>query len=435
MKVSNEENKISLVTLGCAKNLVDTEILVGGLKNNSYEIVEKPLESDVVIVNTCGFLDKAREESVDTILDLGRLKKEGKIKKLIAMGCFTERYGDAVEEEIPEVDKVFGSEEHASVLTYLTGKDFQRNDPDFQRSTLTPKHYAYLKISEGCDNVCSFCSIPLMRGLQQSQPIAWNVMEAKRLAQSGVKELLVIGQDTTTYGWDFDKKKGIHDLFDELDDVDGIDWIRFHYAHPAHLNNRMIKRYSCLNRLIPYIDMPVQHGSAKMLRDMRRGLGPDGIKKRIDNLRNANPNIAIRTSMIVGFPGEGDKEFKELLDFIEEVQFDRLGVFTYSEEEGTHGAEVFEDVIPAEVKDQRKEQVMMLQQDINYKKNKDLVGTTQKVLVDIANEQGTSLGRTYRDSPEIDNYVKIKGKVEPGEFYNIKITDAMEYDLIGEICE
>tara|TARA_Y100001970_G_C14230155_1_gene858095 strand:+ start:93 stop:1400 length:1308 start_codon:yes stop_codon:yes gene_type:complete len=435
MKVSNEENKISLVTLGCAKNLVDTEILVGGLKNNSYEIVEKPLESDVVIVNTCGFLDKAREESVDTILDLGRLKKEGKIKKLIAMGCFTERYGDAVEEEIPEVDKVFGSEEHASVLTYLTGKDFQRNDPDFQRSTLTPKHYAYLKISEGCDNVCSFCSIPLMRGLQQSQPIAWNIMEAKRLAQSGVKELLVIGQDTTTYGWDFDKKKGIHDLFDELDDVDGIDWIRFHYAHPAHLNNRMIKRYSSLSRLIPYIDMPVQHGSAKMLKDMRRGLGPDGIKKRIDNLRNANPDIAIRTSMIVGFPGEGDKEFKELLDFIEEVQFDRLGVFTYSEEEGTHGAEVFEDVIPAEVKDQRKEQVMMLQQDINYKKNKDLVGTTQKVLVDIANEQGTSLGRTYRDSPEIDNYVKIKGKVQPGEFYNVKITDAMEYDLIGEVCE
>ncbi len=433
--VSNEENKISLVTLGCAKNLVDTEMLVGGLKNNSYEIVEKPLESDVVIVNTCGFLDKAREESVDTILDLGRLKKEGKIKKLIAMGCFTERYGDAVEEEIPEVDKVFGSEEHASVLTYLTGKDFQRNDPDFQRSTLTPKHYAYLKISEGCDNVCSFCSIPLMRGLQQSQPIAWNVMEAKRLAQSGVKELLVIGQDTTTYGWDFDKKKGIHDLFDELDDIDGLDWIRFHYAHPAHLNNRMIKRYSSLNRLIPYIDMPVQHGSAKMLKDMRRGLGPDGIKKRIDNLRNANPDIAIRTSIIVGFPGEGDKEFKELLDFIEEVQFDRLGVFTYSEEEGTHGAEVFEDVIPAEVKDQRKEQVMMLQQDINYKKNKDLVGTTQKVIVDIANEQGNSLGRTYRDSPEIDNYVKIKGKVQPGEFYNVKITDAMEYDLIGEVCE
>ncbi len=432
--MSNNKDKISLVTLGCAKNLVDTEMLVGGLKNNSYEIVEKPLESDVVIVNTCGFLDKAREESVDTILDLGRLKKEGKIKKLIAMGCFTERYGDAVEAEIPEVDKVFGSEEHASVLTYLTGKEFQKNDPDFQRSTLTPKHYAYLKISEGCDNGCSFCSIPLMRGLQQSQPIAWNVMEAKRLADSGVKELLVIGQDTTTYGWDFDKKKGIHDLFDKLDEVEGLEWIRFHYAHPAHLNRKMIKRYETLDRLIPYIDMPVQHGSAKVLKDMRRGLGPDGIKKRIDSLREINPDIAIRTSMIVGFPGEGDKEFSELLQFIQEVEFDRLGVFTYSEEEGTHGAEVFKDDIPPEVKDERKEQVMMLQQSINHKKNKNLVGSIQRVLVDICNEQGMSLGRTYRDSPEIDNYVKIKGSVEPGMFYDVIITDALEYDLIGEVC-
>jgi ribosomal protein S12 methylthiotransferase len=210
--MKNKENKISMVTLGCAKNLVDTEMLVGGLKNNHYEITSKTEDSDIVIVNTCGFLDKAREESIDTILDLGRLRKEGKIKKLIAMGCFTERYGDAVKEDIPEVDAVFGSEDHASVLTYLTGKEFQKNDPDFQRSTLTPSHYAYLKISEGCDNGCSFCSIPLMRGLQQSQPIAWNVMEAQRLADNGVKEILVIGQDTTTYGWDLEEKKGIHNL-------------------------------------------------------------------------------------------------------------------------------------------------------------------------------------------------------------------------------
>ena len=214
MMVSNEENKISLVTLGCAKNLVDTEMLVGGLKNNSYEIVEKPLESDVVIVNTCGFLDKARDESVDTILDLGRLKKEGKIKKLIAMGCFTERYGDAVEEEIPEVDKVFGSEEHASVLTYLTGKEFQRNDPDFQRSTLTPKHYAYLKISEGCDNICSFCSIPMMRGLQKSNTLEQNVLEASNLAKRGVKELLLIAQDSTTYGTDLLPKSSLYELLE-----------------------------------------------------------------------------------------------------------------------------------------------------------------------------------------------------------------------------
>ena len=432
--MKNKENKISMVTLGCAKNLVDTEVLVGGLKNNSYNIVSEPSDSDVVIVNTCGFLDKARDESIDTILDLGRLKKDGKIKKLIAMGCFTERYGEAVSDEIPEVDAVFGSEDHASVLTYLTGKEFQKNDPDFQRSTMTPSHYAYLKISEGCDNECSFCSIPLMRGLQQSQPIAWNVMEAQRLVDNGVKEILVIGQDTTTYGWDLEKKAGLHDLFDELDKIEKLEWLRLHYAHPAHLNRRMIERFSTLDRLIPYIDMPVQHGSEKVLKDMKRGLGPDGIKKRIEKLRNVNSNIAIRTSMIVGFPGETDKEFRELLDFIQEIEFDRLGVFTYSEEEGTHGADAYVDNVPADVKDQRKEEVMLLQQSINLKKNKDLIGSKERVLIDVCNAEGVSLGRTYRDSPEIDNYVKIYEKLEPGIFYDIKITDAMEYDLIGESC-
>ncbi len=432
--MKNKENKISMVTLGCAKNLVDTEVLVGGLKNNSYNIVSEPSDSDVVIVNTCGFLDKARDESIDTILDLGRLKKDGKIKKLIAMGCFTERYGEAVSDEIPEVDAVFGSEDHASVLTYLTGKEFQKNDPDFQRSTMTPSHYAYLKISEGCDNECSFCSIPRMRGLQQSQPIAWNVMEAQRLVDNGVKEILVIGQDTTTYGWDLEKKAGLHDLFDELDKIEKLEWLRLHYAHPAHLNRRMIERFSTLDRLIPYIDMPVQHGSEKVLKDMKRGLGPDGIKKRIEKLRNVNSNIAIRTSIIVGFPGETDKEFRELLDFIQEIEFDRLGVFTYSEEEGTHGADAYVDNVPADVKDQRKEEVMLLQQSINLKKNKDLIGSKERVLIDVCNAEGVSLGRTYRDSPEIDNYVKIYEKLEPGMFYDIKITDAMEYDLIGESC-
>ena len=432
--MSKIDNKVSMITLGCAKNLVDTEVLVGGLKSNQYDIIDSPEDSDIVIVNTCGFLDKAREESIDTILELGRLRKDGKIKKLIAMGCFTERYADAVNEEIPEVDAIFGSEDHANVLTYLTGKEFQKNDPDFQRSTLTPDHYAYLKISEGCDNGCSFCSIPLMRGLQQSQPIAWNIMEAKRLAKGGVKELLVIGQDTTSYGWDLDIKAGLHDLFDELDKIEEIEWLRLHYAHPAHLNRKMIERFSTLERLIPYIDMPVQHGSEKMLKDMRRGLGPDGIRRRIDNLRECNSDMAIRTSIIVGFPGETDKEFKELLDFIEEVEFDRLGVFTYSEEEGTHGADVFEDNVPKEVKNERHEQVMMLQQGINFRKNKELIGTTQRVLIDISKSDELSIGRTYRDSPEIDNYVKINQSIAPGTFCDVKITDAMEYDLVGEVC-
>ena len=424
--MNKTDNKVAMITLGCAKNLVDTEVLVGGLKNNQYDIAESPEDSDIVIVNTCGFLDKARDESIDTILELGRLRKDGKIKKLIAMGCFTERYADAVNEEIPEVDAVFGSEDHANVLTYLTGKEFQKNDPDFQRSTLTPDHYAYLKISEGCDNGCSFCSIPLMRGLQQSQPIAWNIMEAKRLAKGGVKEILVIGQDTTSYGWDLDIKAGLHDLFDELDKIEEIEWLRLHYAHPAHLNRKMIERFSTLERLIPYIDMPVQHGSEKMLKDMRRGLGPDGIRRRIDNLRECNSDMAIRTSIIVGFPGETDKEFKELLDFIQDVEFDRLGVFTYSEEEGTHGANVFEDNVPKEVKNERYEQVMMLQQAINFRKNKELIGTTQRVLVDICKSDNLSLGRTYRDSPEIDNYVKINQRIAPGTFCDVKITDAME---------
>lgn len=432
--MNKTDNKVAMITLGCAKNLVDTEVLVGGLKNNQYDIAESPEDSDIVIVNTCGFLDKARDESIDTILELGRLRKDGKIKKLIAMGCFTERYADAVNEEIPEVDAVFGSEDHANVLTYLTGKEFQKNDPDFQRSTLTPDHYAYLKISEGCDNGCSFCSIPIMRGLQQSQPIAWNIMEAKRLAKGGVKELLVIGQDTTSYGWDLDIKAGLHDLFDELDKIEEIEWLRLHYAHPAHLNRKMIERFSTLERLIPYIDMPVQHGSEKMLKDMRRGLGPDGIRRRIDNLRECNSDMAIRTSIIVGFPGETDKEFKELLDFIQDVEFDRLGVFTYSEEEGTHGANVFEDNVPKEVKNERYEQVMMLQQAINFRKNKELIGTTQRVLVDICKSDNLSLGRTYRDSPEIDNYVKINQRIAPGTFCDVKITDAMEYDLVGEVC-
>ena len=432
--MNKTDNKVAMITLGCAKNLVDTEVLVGGLKNNQYDIAESPEDSDIVIVNTCGFLDKARDESIDTILELGRLRKDGKIKKLIAMGCFTERYADAVNEEIPEVDAVFGSEDHANVLTYLTGKEFQKNDPDFQRSTLTPDHYAYLKISEGCDNGCSFCSIPLMRGLQQSQPIAWNIMEAKRLAKGGVKEILVIGQDTTSYGWDLDIKAGLHDLFDELDKIEEIEWLRLHYAHPAHLNRKMIERFSTLERLIPYIDMPVQHGSEKMLKDMRRGLGPDGIRRRIDNLRECNSDMAIRTSIIVGFPGETDKEFKELLDFIQDVEFDRLGVFTYSEEEGTHGANVFEDNVPKEVKNERYEQVMMLQQAINFRKNKELIGTTQRVLVDICKSDNLSLGRTYRDSPEIDNYVKINQRIAPGTFCDVKITDAMEYDLVGEVC-
>ena len=427
--------KISLVSLGCAKNLVDSEILLGGLKKEKFEFVNKPEDSDVIIVNTCGFLDTAREESVDTILECGQIKNSTNVKKLLVMGCFSERYGDDLVKEMPEVDKFFGTNDHSIVLSYLTGKKYKKDDPDYYRSILTPKHYAYLKIAEGCDNVCSFCSIPSMRGLQVSSTLENNLIEAQRLADNGVKELLLIAQDTTSYGWDLNPKSSLHDLLDILDNIDNIDWIRLHYAHPAHLHKQVISRFSTLNKLVPYIDMPTQHGSDVVLKNMRRGLSVSGIKKRIDALREANNNMSIRTSLIVGFPGETDKEFNQLYDFVNEVKFDRLGVFEYSEEEGTHGAKAFTDDVPKAIKKERREAIMMLQQKINYKKNMDRVGSIERILVDVVNDEGWSLGRSYRDAPEIDNYVKINQKLVVGNMYDIKINKAYEYDVEGSLVD
>ena len=273
-----------------------------------------------------------------------------------------------------------------------------------------------------------------MRGFQKSQPLRWNIEEAKRLASRGVKELLVIAQDSTSYGWDATPKTSLHELFYELNKIDSIEWLRLHYAHPSNLHRDMIKSFKSLDKLIPYIDMPIQHGSDKMIKIMKRGLKADGIKKKINSLRNANDQIAIRTSIIVGHPGETDKEFNELLDFISDIQFDRLGVFQYSHEENTFAADTMIDEVPKEVKQERYDQVMALQQAINYKKNKDLINSTQKVLIDISKDN-FSLGRTFRDSPTIDNYVKINKNLKIGEFYNVKITDAMEYDLIGKVID
>jgi len=428
------KQKISIVSLGCAKNLVDSEVLIGGLKSENYHIVDKVEQSDTIIINTCGFLDVAREESVNSILDCVELKKKGTVNQLIVMGCFAERYGTQLHKEIPEVDKFFGSADHAKILSYLTGKEFKKDDPDYFRSLLTPNHYAYLKIAEGCDNVCSFCSIPMMRGLQKSDTLEQNLIESQNLANQGVKELLIIAQDTTTYGWDLQPKSSLHELLDVLDKVKGLEWIRLHYAHPAHLNKKMIEKYSSLDKLIPYIDMPTQHGADKMLKNMKRGLDSSGIKNRIDLLRMANAKMSIRTSIIVGFPGETDKDFQDLLKFVKEVQFDRLGVFKYSEEEGTSAAIDYKDNIPKKVKQERYDELMMLQQGINFKKNKNRVNLIENVLVDIVNEnEGWSLARSYRDAPEIDNYVKINQTLEVGTFYNVKIKKAYEYDVLGEI--
>ena len=430
--MSKNIKNVSVVTLGCAKNLVDSEYLITGLKHIGYQMVNDVDNSSIVIVNTCGFLDVAREESIEKILEIEQKKRDGLIDKIIVMGCLAERYGDELQKEISGVDKFFGSEEHEAVIKFISGKSFNLDDPDIIRASLTPKHYSYLKIAEGCDNACSFCSIPLMRGLQKSQPLKWNVQEAERLASRGVKELLIIAQDSTSYGWDATPKTSLHELFSELDKVEGIEWLRLHYAHPSNLHRKMIEHFKNLKKLIPYIDMPIQHGADKMLKIMRRGLKSDGIKRKIDSLRNINDDIAIRTSIIVGHPGETDKEFNELLKFISEVEFDRLGVFQYSHEEDTLAGNMMQDDVPKKVKRERFEETMALQQKINLKKNQSLLGTKQKILIDVAKD-GFSLGRTYRDSPTVDNYVKINTELETGKFYDVKIEKALEYDLVGKV--
>ena len=426
-----EKKSLNLISLGCAKNLVDSEILLGGLNKTNIDIIDDPQKADTIIVNTCGFLDIAREESVDTILQAAEMKNSGSLKELVVMGCLSERYPDELVKEIPEIDRIFGSNDHKQIVSFLTGKEFTKDDPLFFRSLMTPRHYAYIKIAEGCDNGCSFCSIPIMRGLQKSRTISAIVDEAERLASKGTKELLVIAQDSTSYGWDLEKKVYLSDLLRQLNKIDGIEWIRVHYAHPAHLSQRIIDAMSDCEKVCNYLDMPIQHASDNVLKIMRRGLGQEGIRNRISRLRNSIPNLALRTTLIVGHPGETESDYIELRDFVNEMRFDRLGVFTYSEEEGTIAAE-FKDDVPREVKDNRKNDLLELQHDISLEKNESYIGQILKVIIDQSSESA-SVGRTEYDSPEIDNIVHIKDNVETGQFKNIKIIDANEYELIGKV--
>ena len=424
-------HKLNMISLGCAKALVDSEILLGGLKQNQVEIIETPAGADTVVVNTCGFLDIAREESIETILQAAELKKSGYIEQLVVMGCLSERYPDELAKEIPEIDRIFGSNNHRDIVSFITGKEYAQDDPLFFRSLMTPNHYAYLKITEGCDNGCSFCSIPIMRGLQKSRPIPAIVDEAQRLVEQGVKELLIIAQDSTSYGWDLEKKVYLSDLIYALDETlpDSVKWLRIHYAHPAHLSQRIIDAMAATDRVCNYLDMPIQHASDKMLKSMRRGLNQEGIRKRIAKLRSANPGIVLRTTLIVGYPGETEDEFNDLYDFVKEIRFDRLGVFTYSEEEGTLAASLEDNVTP-ELKDERKGIILDLQAGISAEKNQEFIGQTLKVLVDEIGET-VSVGRTEFDSPEVDQVVHIKGVVEKGEFCQIQIENANEFELIG----
>jgi len=424
----SSNQKVNFVSLGCAKALVDSEKLLGALKNTNFSVVDDPEKADSMVINTCGFIDIARQESIDTILHAAKLKKEGKIGKLIVMGCLSERYPQELSSEIPEVDYFFGSNDHTKIMQFLTGKEYAQDDPIFLRSILTPEHFAYIKIAEGCDNGCSFCSIPIMRGLQKSRSIDSILWEAEKLLEQGIKELLVIAQDTTSYGWDLKPKQYLGDLISELDNLN-FEWIRIHYAHPAHLSKKIIQSMADSKNVCSYLDMPIQHASDPILKSMRRGLNSNGIKKRIQLLREAIPDIRIRTTLIAGYPGETNEDFNKMFSFVEEVQFDRLGVFTYSEEDGTL-AKNLKDDIPINVKNDRKAQIMDLQADISNEKNQSMIGKTLKVLVDDVGEKH-SVGRTEYDSPEIDNIVNINQALKIGQFYNIKIESANEFELIG----
>ncbi len=423
---------INLISLGCAKNLVDSEIILGGIKQTDLAVVNEPETADAIIINTCGFLDVAREESIDAILEAAQLKKNGHLKQLVVMGCLSERYPEELSKDLPEVDRFFGTSDHRQIISYLTGKEFHKDDPLYLRSTLTPRHYAFLKIAEGCDNGCSFCSIPLMRGLQKSRPVPAIIAETERLVDRGIKELLVIAQDTTSYGWDLQPKSSLAELIKALDRLEGqLEWIRLHYAHPAHLNQAAIDAMASARKVCRYLDMPIQHASDPVLKSMRRGLGQKRIRQRISRLREAIPGIGLRTTLIVGYPGETEDDFKRLYDFVQEVRFDRLGIFTYSEEEGTIAADLPDD-IPRAVKDDRKAALMDLQNLISTEKNQAMVGRTLKVLID-KSENGELVGRTEFDSPEIDNTVRITGNAPAGDFRDVAITDSSDYELFGRL--
>jgi ribosomal protein S12 methylthiotransferase len=431
---SHKKNKINVITLGCSKNLYDSEVLMGQLKANKIEVEHQSEQEDsnIVVVNTCGFIDNAKEESVNTILEQIRRKENGEIEKLFVTGCLSERYKPDLQKEMPDVDEFFGTRDLPRLLKSL-GADY-KHELVGERLTTTPSHYAYLKISEGCDRKCSFCAIPLMRGGHKTTPIEDLVIEAEKLAAKGTKELILIAQDLTYYGLDLYKERKLAELMTKLSEVEGIEWIRIHYAFPTAFPIDVLEVIKNNPKVCTYLDIPLQHVSDKLLSSMRRGTTMQKTKDLIQKFREDVPGITIRTSLIVGYPGETEKEFQELLDFVQESKFDRLGVFTYSHEENTHAYNL-EDDVPQEVKHQRAEDVMDLQSSISYDMNQERVGKTYKVLFD-RKEGDYFIGRTEFDSPDVDNEVIINAKdfyIRIGDFANIKITKADHYDLYGEV--
>lgn len=427
-----KKSKVNLVTLGCSKNLVDSEVIMTQLKGNGIAVAHEAdgNENNIVIINTCGFIDNAKQESIDTILKYTEAKENGLIEKVYVTGCLSQRYREELEADIPNVDAWFGTMELPLLLKKF--KADYKHELIGERITTTARHFAYLKISEGCDRPCSFCAIPIMRGKHVSKPMENIIAEAKHLAQNGVKELLLIAQDSTYYGLDLYKKRNLAELLDRLSDLEGIEWIRLHYAFPSGFPEDILEVMAKKPKICNYLDIPLQHASTKMLEIMRRGTSRDKTEKLLNSIRSKVPGIAIRTTMLVGHPGETDEEFQELMQFVEKWRFERLGVFTYSHEEGTHAHQLKDD-IPQEIKEERANELMELQEQISLELNEKKVGKTYKTLID-RKESGYFIGRTEFDSPEVDNEVLIdasKYYLKIGDFAEIEITEAREFDLYG----
>ena len=430
-----KKNKVNVVTMGCSKNLYDSEVMMAQLKANKFEVEHESKigDSSIVIINTCGFIENAKEESINTILDFVDAKKDGLVEKVYVSGCLSERYKDQLEEEIPDVDAYFGTKDLPNILRTLNA-DY-KHELVGERLLTTPNHYAYLKIAEGCDRPCSFCAIPLMRGKHRSTPIEDLVTNAKSLAKKGVKEIMLIAQDLTYYGLDLYKKRALAELLKELCKVDGIEWIRLHYAFPAGFPMDVIEVMKQEKKICNYLDIPLQHGSTKVLKAMRRGTTREKTTQLIHDIRSIIPNIAIRTTLIAGYPGESEEDFQEMYDWVEEMKFERLGIFTYSHEENTH-AYKFDDDVPPKIKKERADSIMELQSGISYELNQKKVGKKYRVLIDRA-EDNFFIGRSEFDSPEVDNEVLIEKNSNTycriGDYVYVKILKADHFDLYAEL--
>ena len=438
-------NRIFISTLGCAKNLVDSEMMLGTLVNNDYVQTGSIMDADIAIVNTCGFIEAAKEESINEILELAQYKERGNLKYLIVTGCLAQRYSDELLSEIPEIDIVLGTTSFDMILekieelkggirsSLITDID-KHIAEEIPRSLLTDTFSAYIKIAEGCDNHCTYCIIPKLRGKYRSRRQEDILKEARQLAKNGVKELIVIAQDTTKYGLDIYGKKAISDLMRELNEIEGLKWIRILYSYPEDVDAEFVKAVKECEKVLPYFDMPVQHANDAILKLMNRKTSKQQIKENIDRIRKEIPEASIRTSIIVGFPTETQEQFDELCEFVKEVKFDRLGVFAYSREEDTPAA-ILEGQIDEDIKQERKNRLMEIQQGISYEKNKTFVGSTLEVMIDEKVEDGLYEGRSYRDMMEIDGlvFVKTQEDLKKGQFVNVNITEALEYDLTGEL--